>query len=327
MLKLTGILLTLLLLASCGQKPENKVNENIDDPFIEINRKISDSPDDAKLLYERASIYYENEGYDEAISDLSKAIEIDSTQLEYYYLLADVNLDYYRSRDAISTLDEALALNPRSIPTLLKYAEFLLILKQHDKSMLQTMKVLSIDPMNAEAYFMRGLNYREIGDSVQTVSALQKSVELDPDLVDAWLILAEYFNDRPSIAQKYYENAISRDTNDIQVIHALAQHYHLQNQLEEASNTYATIIRKDKNYIPAHFNTGIISLELDSFQQATEFFDNCIELDSNYAIAYYYRGYAKEKLGEIQAAKSDFNQCLKIDQGNQKAKDALLRLE
>jgi tetratricopeptide (TPR) repeat protein len=324
---MTLISLTFTLLISCGQKPENKGNSSVDDHLQVINKKIADDPDDTGLLYERAKTYYENEGYDEAISDLLKAIELDSTQLDYYHLLSDVYLDYYRSKEAITTLERALVISPRSIPTLLKYSEFLLILKQHEKSMLQTMKVLSNDPMNAEAYFMQGLNFREMGDTVRTISALQKSVELDPDLVDAWLILAEFFIDRPSVAKKYYENAISRDTNNVQTIHALAQFLHLQDQLEEARKKYATIIRKDKEYIPAHFNTGIILLELDSLQRAIDFFTNCVEIDPDYSIAYYYRGYAKENLGEIEAAKADLNMCLSIDPKNQKARDALGRFE
>jgi len=60
---------------------------------------------------------YENEGYDEAIQDMNKALSYDSTNVTYLHLLADAYLDYYQSYNAISTMKKAATLYPERIPT------------------------------------------------------------------------------------------------------------------------------------------------------------------------------------------------------------------
>lgn len=126
-----------------------------------INQKLLDNPNDPTLYAARAALYYDYDGFDNAIKDLQKALSIDSTNVEYLHLLADVYLDYFKSRLALETMEKAAMLHPENILTLLKLSEFQLILTQHDAAMRTVDQILKKDPQNAEAYFMMGMTFKE----------------------------------------------------------------------------------------------------------------------------------------------------------------------
>ncbi|MEM9920911.1 MAG: hypothetical protein AAF990_22620, partial [Bacteroidota bacterium] len=101
--KWTVFVLTLtLFLSACGDEQSNSeqtpaataVTQPTRQLLNNLTEKIASSPDDASLYVQRAEVYYEEEGYDEAIEDLNKALSLDSTNTVYLHLLADVYLDY-----------------------------------------------------------------------------------------------------------------------------------------------------------------------------------------------------------------------------------------
>ena len=114
----------------------------------EITESLQKDPLNGDLYYSRAKIFYEKEMYDEAISDMAQAMRIDSVNVDYHHLLADVFLDYYKSRQALQTLERAAVLYPKRIPTLLKLSEFQVILRQNDEAFTTIDQILKIDPQN-----------------------------------------------------------------------------------------------------------------------------------------------------------------------------------
>ena len=129
----------ILLIFSCGGNETSTETETGETPqtFIghptidKLTQQISETPNSAALYAARAGAWYENENYDEGIADLEKAIELDSTKAEYYHVLADMYMDYYKSRLALNTMKRAGETFPQRIPTLLKLSEFQLILERH----------------------------------------------------------------------------------------------------------------------------------------------------------------------------------------------------
>ena len=86
-------------------------------------------------------------------------------------------------------MERAVALYPQRIATLLKLSEVQLILKQHNTALETIDRILRIDPQNPEAYFMFGMIFKEMGDTARAVNSFQEAVELDADLIDAWINL------------------------------------------------------------------------------------------------------------------------------------------
>ena len=153
---------SLFLLWACNNDPEKNAptSQNGQDPALaKLNDLVAQNPNNDSILYLRARAYYELDAYDEAIRDLSKAIQIDSMQPAYYHLLGDALLDYARpgdSKRALDVMELAAQRFPTRYATLLKLSEFQLIVRQHSEALKTLDKILQRDPQNAEAFFMAG---------------------------------------------------------------------------------------------------------------------------------------------------------------------------
>lgn len=327
-----SILLLLLLIGftACQQNSatqKNSITEfpSTGNPAIDgFTKEIALKPTDPRLYAQRGALFYENEGYDEAIYDLKKALTYDSTNVTYLHLLSDVYLDYYQSYNAVSTLQKAADMYPERIPTLLKLCEFQLILKQHDKSINTINNILKLEPLNADAFFMLGLNFKELGNVDRAIGSFQTAVENNPDLVDAWINLGQLHAQKGSqLASIFFENALKIEPENTNALHAKAVYLHDSDQLRAALSTYRQLNIIDPTYEEAFFNSGIIYLEMDSLKQAYNHFNLAVQTVPTFALGFYYRGIASQQQGHLEEAKKDYEQALQLEPELEKAREAL----
>lgn len=317
-----------LLSHSCKQDNSDSSKETGNAALDKLNVMIAKDSADHTLLYERAKLYYDNNYLDGAIEDLERAIELDSLQPGYYHLLSDSYMDYFKSKDALRTMEECVKLFPDRITCLLKLSETQLILKQYDESLQTCSNILELNSSNAEAYFMMGMNLRSVGDMARAKNAFRKSTEFDPELTDAWIILGQMFEDEGDPkALDYYEAAINVDRSNPVTWHSKA--YYLQNtdRLSEALEIYREINRIDQNYTDAYLNAGILYLSMDSLEEAKDQFNILVSVKPQAFIGYYYRGLTQEYLGNFEEALEDYKTTLRLNASFEKASDALKALQ
>ncbi len=319
---------SLFFFLSCQNEPKQATTPTFPttgNPAIDgLSKEIAASPNDPRLYAQRGALNYENEGYDEAIQDLNKALSYDSTNVTYLHLLADAYLDYYQSYNAISTMKKAASLYPDRIPTLLKLCEFQLILQKYDESINTINSILKLQPLNAEAFFMLGMNFKEMGNVDRAIGSFQTAVENDPDLIDAWINLGQLHGQKKSkLTPVFFDNALKIDPNNVSALHAKAAYLHNSNQLPAAIATYRQLNIIDPTYEEGFFNSGIIYLEMDSMKQAYHHFNLAVQTSPTYIMAYYYRGLVQEKIGQVEAAKKDYQQALNLNPEFERAREAL----
>lgn len=321
-------LLFALVMGACNNKRSAEDSPSTGNAALDqLNTLIAKDTMDHTLLYERAQLYYDNNYLDGAIDDIERAIELDSMQAPYYHLLSDVYLDYYLSKDALAIMEKCAELFPERIPTLLKLSETQLILKQYDASLATCSDILELNPLNAEAYFMMGMNLRSVGDIPRAKNAFRKATEIDPELTDAWVILGQMFEDEGNPkAIDYYDAAINVDRDNPVPWHSKA--YYLQNngRIEEALEIYRRINIIDKDYLDAYLNSGILYMSMDSFEQARSQFDIMSRIKPQSYIAYYYRGLANASLGNKEQAREDYRTTLRLNSAFERAATALENL-
>ena len=324
-----GILFVILCMSACKEDTQQKTTRSSGDSALDkLNALVSGSPDDATVLYDRASYQYEQRDYDGTIRDLEAALAIDSLVPDYYHLLSDAYMDYFRSKDALNVMMDAEKQFPERIPTLLKLSETQLILKQNEESLLTVAKILTYDPSNPEGHFMKGMNFRAMGETDRAIGAFQTVTELDPDLIDAWLIIGDLFMEKGQpIARQFYETATNIRPDDPNVWHALA--YFLQNNDDDSAalDIYRKINVIDKNYLDAYLNAGIIYLSNGDLDEAMEQFDILAKVKPQSPHPYYYRALIYEKKGQREAALVEIQNCLNLDAEYPEARKTMGRLE
>jgi tetratricopeptide (TPR) repeat protein len=307
---------------------EGEITFQTADPLLnKISEDLNNDPNNAALYFSRAQQLYERSSYEPAISDLRKAIALDSTNADYHHLLSDCYLDYYMSGEALDILKKYSEENPTKVASLLKLGELQLILKQYDASFFTVQKILNLDQQNAEAFFLMGMIYRAQNDKERAINSFQSAVELDPEIVDAWIILGDLFAEKDfAIADRYYDNAISLDPENVQAYHAKAFYLQNNNRTDEAIALYKIINSKDPQYTDAYLNTGILYLEKDSLNKAYEHFDILVKIEPEGYLGYYYRGITSLFGGDKEGAERDLKQSLSFNPNFEKAKEALEEL-
>lgn len=299
-------------------------DSSLDPQLLKLNAAIAKDSLNAELYNQRGQLYSELEKYDNAILDLNKAIHIDSLNPEYYHVLSDIYLDYYDSGSAMTTLYKVLALYPDRIPSLLKLAELKYILEDYDGAIITLNEVIKKDPQNAEAYFLLGVNFRALGDTIRAINSFQTSVEWDNKLLDAWLLLGElYENTDIKKALQSYESAIISIPQDPRPFHAKA--YLLQNngQIEEAKDIYTSLVVQFADYHDAYLNLGVLYFEQDSFDKAEELFTILSSKKPADYLPYFLLGKTQEQSGQIDKAINSYKNALNLNKNDSLVQAAL----
>ena len=319
------ILLSMAIISCGGEEKKSKGPVSTGDNLVDqLTQQITDAPNNAELLFQRATVLHEKEEYEASIRDLEKAMSIDSLKPKYYHLLSDNYMDYFKSRKSLDVMEKAGRLFNERIPTLLKLSETQMLLSQHENSVFTVNEILRLDPQNNEAYFMLGMNFRAMGQLDKAINSFQTAVENDPEMVDAWLILGElHERNGTGNPMKYYENALTVSPDNPQVMHSMA--FHLQNSgdIPGAIKLYKEISSKNRQYTDAYINAGILYIEQDSLEQAFEQMNILAGVQPENPFAYYYRGVIHKAYGNYESAEIDLQNAINLQPLFTQAKEEL----
>ncbi len=258
---------------------------------------------------------------------MNNLIKLDSTNPQYYHLLADMYMQSANSKFAVKTMDKLLTIHPERIQSLLKLSEIYFILKKHDESISTVNKILYLSPNNPEAYFMLGENFKENEEFYRAKNSFLTAVENDPEHVEAWIelgLLAEHQNDKK--AEIYYKNAISIDTS-YNALHYLAYYYQNEDRFKESIDVYKRMCALQPSNPTSFLNMGLIYFKLDSMERAYDNFNIFVNLDKGNPRAYYYRGLTLYAAGNDDEAKKDFKMALQLSPGYIEAEKMLKKLK
>lgn len=334
LLHLLGLFL-LLLMASCTSKvkqtKQQNPAQNPDSLKIDsLSKLIRNDPTQPGFFIERARIYEQINQPDKAIADLLLAVKTDSVTPEPLIHLAELYLSQGKSGKAKEMLEKCIESNPENTDALLKLAEIHFLVQQYNQAVELIAKVSHIDPLLDRPYFLKGLIYKENGDTAKAIENLQISTNRNPENYHAYMELGALYAARnDSVCLDYFRLALKLNQKSIEALYNMGMFYQNNNQPLKAIESYQRIIDEiDPEFENAFYNIGWVNLELlNNYKKAIEYFDKTIELKNNYYQAWHNRGYANEMLGHYQQARSDYRQCLNILPNYPLSIEALNRLD
>ncbi len=331
-LKISGLLL-LFIMAACGHHKKSDADtpktDSIPTDLAAISKMISEDPKNAELYNQRALLYLEKNENDKALTDINKAITIDSKNTKYLRTLSDVYFASGKIKNCQDVLNKACEMNPGDVEAVLKLAELYFYMKDYKKTFEYADKAENIDKLSAKADFIRGMAYKDLGDTAKAVRSFQKTVEKDPEYFHAYMQLGLMYSLKHSrLAVDYFNNALNLNPKSIEALYSLALFYQENGEYNKAIEKYTTILQIDPKYKYAHYNLGYIHLVyLQVYDVAIKHFTDAINCDPSYAEAYYNRGYCYELVGNVMFARQDYQKALKIKVNYQKAIDGMNRID
>lgn len=292
-----------------------------------ITEKINDNPKDAALYFQRGTILHRLQEDTLALNDFKQATKLDSTKAEYFSAVGDLMFEHKDVTGSVKWLQKALDLNPGDKKAQLKVAKMFVYIKEYSSAFKAINTVLRQDVYNPEAYFLKGMIYKDLKDTAKAISSFQTAVQVAPDYKEAVLQLGSIYSSRGNpIALTYFQNAWKLDTTDAFPLFARGVYYQHRNELELAKEEYRNVIMRDRQYIDAYFNIAYVYMQQDSLDKAMRQYDILVQIDQSDPEAYYNRGVCFEKMGKKQEAINDYKQALVFDDKYQPAHDALVRI-
>ncbi len=298
--------------------------------LADLNAKIASNPSDASLLNQRAKLYLETQDIGNAILDAQKLLSIDTTNADYFVTVADVHFAAGKSGRSKAALEKALSIDSKNKEANMKLAELFFYVQKYDQSISYLNSVLKEDIHNPKAYFMKGMNFKEMGDTTKSISSFQTAIEQQPDYYEPFMQLGIIYSTKNNpLALQYFDGAIRIKPQSEEALYGRGMWYQEHaKDYDKAIQDYTSITQMNPKNRNAHFALGFIHYNyLKVYNEAIKHYTRAIDADPNFADAFYNRGVCYETLGDIAAAKGDYEKALDIRPDYQAAKEGIQRVK
>ncbi|MBI5367246.1 MAG: tetratricopeptide repeat protein, partial [Planctomycetes bacterium] len=175
-------------------------------------------------------------------------------------------------------------------------------------------KAIGVCPEYAEAWFLRGLKRREIGEFEAAVDDFGAALNRNPGFTNAYLFRALVYDenlDRKELARADYEQIIRIDPESAIGYRVLGKSLAGQHKHEEAVAQYARAVEKDPHMTEAFIDRATSLRELRRLDAALSDVLRALETDPGCAAAWVERGRIHEDLHRLRDAVGDYTQALK----------------
>jgi Flp pilus assembly protein TadD len=143
-------------------------------------------------------------------------------------------------------------------------------------------RALGGDTTRADAHFLLGLAYRQLGRPGDAVRALERSLRLDPDRPDRLHALARAYETMgrdPAAVARLYEQALALQPALAWIRADYARFLQTQWRREEAEQGYRAALAEHPSLDVAAFNFGTLLTGVGRLTEATELFRHAVSLN------------------------------------------------
>ncbi|HNS17968.1 MAG TPA: tetratricopeptide repeat protein [Bacteroidales bacterium] len=283
----------------------------------------------AGSLNDSARLLLAEDRINEALSTISQALTLDPDNPGLFVTLSDIYLGMNNPVKAKDALNKATDLDPLHPVACFKMGYLHLVLQDHGLAREYFKKAAALRPVYPEACFHLGLSYLETGDTSLAIESFQKAVQQDQYYRDAYVMLGSLLAPKSTeIAAGYYQNAIRIDSTNTQVLYNLGMLMQESGNDQRAEEMYHRILALDSSYFLASYNLGYICLvRREDYRMAIHFFDLTLRMNPSYVDALYNRGLCHEILNEKVKARLDYQEALRLSPNYPRAVEGLNRLD
>lgn len=309
-------LLTLNLISCKPQKKSEKTIQEeleIDNTLNHLDSMIQADPRNADLYYDRSLYLSQHNNLPKAVSDIYSALQLDSAKVEYYYLGADLFVEMGEGSKAVALISKAINNFPKNEELYLRAVEYNFYMKSYESALNFCNDLLELNAYNADAYFLKGMIYKELKQENKAISSFQTCVEVDPGFYNAYMQLGLiYSKNKDDQAIQYFENAGKLAENKREALYAIAYHFQSKKEFNQAIKEYKYMLSVNPKDHEVFYNIGYCYIDLDSLDKAYKHFDMALKLQPQYTGAYYMKGYVSELVGNKAEALENYQQALKL---------------
>ncbi|MFC5270078.1 tetratricopeptide repeat protein [Adhaeribacter terreus] len=302
-----------------------------DKPDVKIARlteAIEREPKAAGLYAQRCRAYLDIKKNEEALKDAEKAISIDATNGEYFFLKAKAQRALNRLEAALSSAKAAETKNYRHAELYILMGEIFIIVKQYQQAIDYLNQALKLSSFNEFAYFYKGIVYAESGDTTRAISNFQTAIEQAPEFVEPYNELAKIHTAQRKFgeAHQYIQSGLRFDASNAFLHYNEGVNLVKQNLADSAATSFEKALRADTAMYLATYNLGVIAYNKDKYAEAVNYFENGLRYADRLPNLNLLLADSYEKSGRGEEALQQYNVVLQKQPENSFALKAVHRL-
>ena len=279
-----------ILLYSCNGKSgkddfkiTNFNTKSLDSLHKELDVEIKDHPEDAAPLFHRAQLYIALKDTVNALGDLESALKKDSNRVDIYLLYAKTNEEHAIITKAVNAYKKVLQKDPKNTAAMIGLGRIFYHIQNREESFKYLNMAITTDENLPEAYYYRGLNFKETNFAENALKSLQTAVATNPKYYEAYLQLGLINAElKKPIAAAYYENAIRINPDDVRAFFSRGYYFQSIDSTNLAIKDYTEVIKRDPNDKHAHYNLAYNYYVGKKYDKAFEHFSDAYKLDTTF---------------------------------------------
>ncbi|REJ43634.1 MAG: tetratricopeptide repeat protein [Microcystis flos-aquae DF17] len=309
-----------------------------DEGLAAINQAIHLAPR-AAWYGNRGVLYYNQQKYELALSDYSKAIDINPNLADAYNNRGNLYKDLQKYDLALSDYSKAIDINPNDALAYNNRGNLYYNQQKYELALSDYSKAIDINPNDALAYnnrgnllayYNRGLLYIDLQKYELALADWNKAIDINPNLAEAYYNRGILYKNlqKYDLALSDYSKAIDINPNDADAYYNRGLLYIDLQKYELALADWNKAIKINPNDADAYYNRGNLYIDLQKYELALSDYNKAIDINPNYANAYNNRGILYAILGQPEKAKIDLQQAaiLFLQQNNMAAYEQVMQI-
>lgn len=284
-------------------------------------------PEHGHAYYCRANAYAKLKRYEDAITDLNKAIELDP---RYAAVWNNRGVSYGmldQPSRAIADLNRAIELDPDYPGAWFNRGVAQNELGYPEKAVGDYSRAIELDPNYAHAWNNRGYTWWKLNQQEKALADYTKAIELDPSYTQAWYNCGVVYN----VLGKW-DQAIASFTRAIELNPKEARAWtgrgfaysHQENKLKETLADYSKAVELNPKEAQLWYNRGTIYGKMNRREEALADYTRAVELDPSHARAWNNRGLLHHEMGQLSQAGADYTKAIELSPKNPMVNEAYL---
>ncbi|MFT2009190.1 tetratricopeptide repeat protein [Pontibacter sp. 13R65] len=269
-------------------------------------------------------VYTRSRNYEAAEEAFNKAIAADPNYAPAYHDLGEMYYFAGKFDQAVSTFKKYVDMAEKTNETRAKYASFLFLTKDYQKTLAEVQEVLKSEPNHTVMNRLQAYSMFELGQHEQALKAMEDFLaKVDKNKVRAGDY--EYYskmlakNNQRAKAIENLEKALAMEPNKPELYTDLANLYANNEEYDKAVAVYDRKAEKIDVSNIDYYYIGNIYMMAGQFQKADETYAKITETNPTYAYAHLWRARAKASLDPETTegtAKPHYDEFIKLAQAD-----------
>lgn len=292
---------------------QNVMNLDMAKKYFDKRIKSSDNQD-AEALAHRGLIYYEQEDYARAFTDLNSSLRVNSRNPVTWSNRGMVLNAQQKYALAIKDLEYAIKLNPKFPHAHYNLGRVFYALNEFEKAIASYDKAIELSPKASKFYVNRGSAKLYARDFDGARADYLKALELNPREADAHVGLSNLALAKFDLQTAYQQadRAVQLQSKNAMALNARGWVLYKLGKIEEAIFDLSRAIQYAPQLPLPYNNRGVCLVAQGEHDKAIADYNRLLKLTPESAVAFANRGVAYLGKGDFAKAKADLDKAIEL---------------